>query len=883
MEQVLRTTQIVFKFNKKYGLVVLGVVTVGTTICLGRIYLDEIRNYVNVVAYSRLMNLVSSKVLNDQRRILSECVAMDRHVVTREPTSHTHPVSAALRTKANKIVGLMGSRLGMMVFSVSKSKQDEHGDRPLLFAKDFAMPASFPKMQGIVKLIDVDYYVDVKRYIYNNPVLIYTFTPRFVCGNTADGCYTFHDNEMLLRVNGGAEYRQQLWDYDTDSIITDYWWGSVISLIERHMLSSDRSLIIINPIRRVYTPLAWLIPGKRLMRRRVKYGAILYSKNFINGQVEHSLSREGDYTSVEIPDPAFITAYLRFRAAMKPNMGDIERVLTACGVGNAHVAAALVYTAFCDEVFLKQIVKTEVRSNAIREYGYQTLAPLVLEDGVDTMRQISEPYFYDGVAAVRSYNNDVSCIQGRVLDVANKTMVSQELVDMSLEFVNRVIGEHENKLVPYSFDYIVQKWDRPSQRRLLDSVSMFLYAGRAVVRSFQKAESYAKITHPRNISTLPPDHNVRLGQFSYALTDSVFKALHWYGFGKHPVELAKRVHDKCLGTSFVVPSDVSRMDGSTGAFNEFCCQMLVSRVFAPVYKAEVIKLCQQEQNIRGKTKHNVKYMPTNNTLSGSSRTSWRNTFLNAKMSYVALRRSGLTKEEAWDRLGIYAGDDGLTWDINPIVLMETFKGFGLSLKAETVIRGKSVPFLGRFFLDPWVCIDTIADVPRQLRKLHLSATPKEVPINVVMLRRAEAYLVTDVNTPVLSDWARAVIRIVGQQSNRWDHLVKRDMPYWLRYEDPFPPTNLVELANDVVAEALGGYVEVMVLQARFNNAKTLDDLFRVPISKEPPKVEVSAVYQGQLLKAKKKKEVKPPAVPQRKCRNAERGRPCTRQNCPYAH
>lgn len=840
------------------------------------------------MGWSRLINIFSSKIYDDSRSVFSDCVAMDRHVASRLQKGHTHPASQALRAKANRIIDLFGSRLGMTVFSVSKSKSDRLGNRPLLAAKDFAMPFDGKSSSGIVKLVDVDYYVNPKRYIDEHPLLIYTFTPRYICGSTTDGCYTFLGDTVVVRHDGGSEYRHELWDYDTDCLVFDYWWGSVIALVERHMLSSDRSVYYVNPIRRVYGPLGWLVPGKRLTRRRVKFGNIIYSKTYMNGRVEHSISREGDYTSAEIPDSAFVTAYLRFTNAVKPNMGDIERVLTACGVSQSHVAGALVFAAFSDPEFRKLMVNTEVRSNAYREYNYQTLYPLVLEDGVDTMRQICEPYFYDGVSAKRSYNNDNSCIQGRVKDVENTATVPRDCMEYAMEFVNQVIGDKDSKLVPYDFDYIYNKWNRPSQRRILDSVAMFLNIGKAVVKSFQKAESYAKITHPRNISTLPPDHNVRLGQFSYALSDSVLKNVHWYGFGKHPTELARRVVMKSVGTSFVVPSDVSRMDGSTGAFNEFCCQMLVERLFAGPYKKEARILCQAEENIKARTKHGLVYYPKNNTLSGSSRTSWRNTFLNAKMTYCALRRSGFNQQESWDKLGIYAGDDGLTWDINPEILSGTFKAFGLTLKAETVARNSPVPFLGRYFLDPWVVPDTIADVPRQLRKLHLSATPKDVPAEVVMLRRAEAYLVTDANTPVLSDWARAIVRIVGRQSDRWDHLIKRDLPYWLKYEDPFPPTQMVDLAYDVVAQMMGGSIDVIALQVRFNQAKTLTDLFRVPISTEPPKVEVAVVIGGEVKKPNKKvvkSTKKGPSDPiaQRVCRYVERGLTCPRQSCPYKH
>jgi hypothetical protein len=884
------------QFNEKNLLITTG--AVAGVIAIGGVYvkMDRIREYVCVTGYSHFLELFSSKIFRDYRKDFAGCVALERSMVDNLPVNHSHAVSAMMRRKANKIVSLFCAKLGYTEFSVSRSRADKIGNRPLLIAKDFAMHAESPKALGVLKFIDVDYYLDFSHYIDRLPLVLYTFTPRFVAGVTADACYTFKGNEVNMRVNGGANYVHELWDYETDHLVFDYWWGSKICLVERHLLSNDRSLVLINPIRNIYGPWAWFVPGNRLRRRQVNFGGVLHSKTLVGGSVKHSFSREGDYTSVEISDDAVVTAYLRFKAALKPNMGDVERVLAACGVEKPHVAAALVFTAFSNDEFCRKMGTVKVLSNMPRTSGYQTLFPLVLEDGDDTMRQISRPLFQDGVTPVRSYNNDRSCIQGRVLDMVNKTTVPSDAIDLSMEFVNHCLKNVEGTLIPYDFDYMLNKWKRPSQKRMLNAVSMFLYAGRAVVKSFQKAESYGKITHPRNISTLPPDHNVRLGQFSYALSDGLFKKCHWYGFGHHPSEVCATVHGKCAGRQFVIPSDVSRMDGSTGAFNEFCCQILVQRAFHDKYCDEVVALCKAEENIKAVTKQGVKYKPQNNTLSGSSRTSWRNTFLNAKMTYVALRRSGRTAHQAWLDLGIYAGDDGLTWDLNPDVLVRTFKDFGLTLKAEVVTRGKPVPFLGRYFLDPWICVDTIADVPRQLRKLHLTSTPKDVPEDVVMLRRAEAYLVTDSATPVLSDWARAVVRIVGHQSNKWDNLIARDLPYWIKYGDPFPPTELKGLANEVVADMLGGHLDVIALQARFSSAKTLEDLFSIPICEKPPKVEVNVAYQGNLLKAisknsaviknvKKKIVATTPKsnVASTKCRYAEKGKTCPRADCKFSH
>lgn len=233
----------------------------------------------------------------------------------------------------------------------------------------------------------------------------------------------------------------------------------------------------------------------------------------------------------------------------------------------------------------------------------------------------------------------------------------------------------------------------------------------------------------------------------------------------------------------------------------------------------------------------------------------RNTLITACVSYISYRCYGYTPEEAFEALGIYGGDDGINFDIDPTLITKVFAKTGLVLKADVVNMGSPVPFLGRYFLDPWTCTHSVADVPRQLRKLHLTASPSTVPRDVVLKRRAEAILITDPETPILSDWAKAVLRIVKvtqREADRYAHLTACDVSHWSQYAAPFPPSGNKALVNAVVSDMFNGNLKVLFLIARLNAATTIEDMTFL-LDDTPPKIEVDAALQGVLHKAPKVK------------------------------
>jgi hypothetical protein len=209
------------------------------------------------------------------------------------------------------------------------------------------------------------------------------------------------------------------------------------------------------------------------------------------------------------------------------------------------------------------------------------------------------------------------------------------------------------------------------------------------------------------------------------------------------------------------------------------------------------------------------------------------------------------------------------------------------IKSDVIEPGSPVTFLGRVFLDPFHRPDTIADVARQFRKLHLTDCPVNVPRELIMRRRALAYKVTDPFTPLLSDWADAVIRLTENKlhSSHLVALAAREDSYWLQFDTPFfsPPS---DVSLSYVAENVGlSCDEVMEFQTQLQEAKTLDDCF-FSIKHETPTVLIEAVIDGEVhagVPNTHQQDVERAAkVSLKYCRDYQKNS-CTREKCKFRH
>nr|WPR18220.1 MAG: RNA-dependent RNA polymerase [Crogonang virus 45] len=681
--------------------------------------------------------------------------------------------------------------MGYAPYSISSSNRDVRADNSCLrnfyFSKDLTMQHRADPMgkTHAIKLVDVDYYLDMPTILAMfKPIFMYTFVPTSLGGSLKDATFYIHDNQVITNVNGGAMYIHKIWDYESDVLQADFWWGSVVYLVEQQVLDNQRRLIFLNPSRKIYGPFAWCLPGKRLERKTYLFGKtnILRTQRVINDQCvsEVHLAANGSRSACSLSEEIFSATKIRCDLAKEPSISDVERIFRAHEIPKPDLAAALFIQVYRED---KQTLnsQTGVLSTPCKTdtFSYQTLRPLVMEDGKVVGRSLFKPILDSGFIPRKSYNNDVACIEGRIERPRNLVKTVPPFYHKCREeFMRFLIPERlAHTFVPYDEAYVEAQQNRPTQRALAARAKPFSFLHKFVVSSFQKAEVYGKVNFPRNISTVPTDHKLRFSGFTYALAD-VLKTTKWYAFGLNPAQITEAVRDLTSRQLYLTTNDFSNYDGSHGEFKTSTDMMIFMRAFAPPYHMEVSKLLSSMTNAPAFTNHGVFYNTGHTVLSGAASTSVCNTIMNALIAYIALRVSGFSPRDSYENLGLYGGDDNVNRCIPPETHMRVASKLGYVLKTENVDRGQPLSFLGRIFLDPWTTKASVCDVPRRLRNLHLTVVPSIVPKAVVLRRRAQSYLINDPNTPIITHWAKMILRATTTSDEGFETELRAEQPWF---------------------------------------------------------------------------------------------------------
>jgi len=190
--------------------------------------------------------------------------------------------------------------------------------------------------------------------------------------------------------------------------------------------------------------------------------------------------------------------------------------------------------------------------------------------------------------------------------------------------------------------------------------------------------------------------------------------------------------------------------------------------------------------------------------------------LNAFIQYSAVRHTypELKPAEAFQHIGLAFGDDSIFSSDFKQQFVKVADVVGLTLKVERYDPAQGLTFLGRVFLDPFTTDSTIQDPLRTWRKLHMTARDPCIPLATAAVDRLEGYLVTDPLTPVTSEYAQAVIRLVGDDAEdrarrqaRKSHNAEK--PYWLtsgtwpqREEDHDLMVSVISARTGITEEAI---------------------------------------------------------------------------------
>lgn len=789
------------------------------------------------------------------------------------PLHHSHPRSATQRSTANDSIDRFINTSGFIPYSVSMSNRDvrhnNDGQRYHHFASDLDTPFNDDTIQPhhVLKFIDVDYYADMHHYCsFGNTIILYSFVPITVAGSSTDATYTIIDDYVHYHLNGGASYIHRVYDYETDHLIFNYWWGSIIYLVESFChQEKSRRIVGLFPVAHVYGPFAWFLPGNTLKFRQFTFSGFnfnLFQKNTKDNITEtfRTFSEVGDRHSAVVRDDLFRAALIRCDQAKHPAISDVERIFRSAEVENPVYASSLFLKIYVQNRSLLDLTPPITSFLDPETITYSPLGPIVTADCRPSAYIIGPRVFNDsygyGFTPGRNYNSDVATYSGRIAKVACH-------LSSYPPFYHRCAEEFNNLLVPTSLVHtfcplsisdVETYQNRPSQRSGNARARYFPFFKRhkITVTTFQKAEVYSKISDPRNISTVPADQRVRFSSFMYVVS-KLFKEYKWYAFGRTPKEITEMVQDLVSKCSNVLPTDFSRMDGTRSSFFVEKEQALGRRMFAPCYHAEFVNLCNTSINAPAFTAFDLSYFTGTSRLSGNADTSCFNTYDNALVNYIALRHLYSEPFDAFNKLGIYGGDDGITGDLSEELFIKVSTKLGLKPKAQSIPRFQPVPFLGRIFIDPWTTGANICDVLRRINSLHISVSSPNLPRSLILRRKAESYSITDPNTPIISQWCKMILRITLPHTYTDAELrdTKYDTSWFDQYTDQFDPPPIscpsaLMVVLDNCSIGLDEYNSIVRAFSHVQNVKQFDDL-QPFFSRGDPKIEIPAVIGGNVV------------------------------------
>jgi len=211
-------------------------------------------------------------------------------------------------------------------------------------------------------------------------------------------------------------------------------------------------------------------------------------------------------------------------------------------------------------------------------------------------------------------------------------------------------------------------------------------------------------------------------------------------------------------------------------------------------------------------------------LSGAADTTALNTHTNALISYLTMRRLDYSHTKAYDSICPKYGDDGLDEHVEKWLETANLLGF-----AGTIDKRESnfspIDFLSRVFIRPMETNTSVCEPLRALRKLPTTCSTR--PVAEARYDKANGYNVTDGKTPLVGEYARAILRVYGGgASNKADRTTEdREMAFKIK-RGPYPfDDDYVSAAVFEVGRRMGMDVaQVEHLAASLDAARTPEDM-----------------------------------------------------------
>lgn len=755
----------------------------------------------------------------------------------KEYKNHSHGTAAAARATAKNFIDHTASMVGYETYMVQMSATDQGkgyaGWKSYFWAKDVqAHPQTKkPTLNMIHTLIDVDYYIDMNKYLLDHtaPTALYTVIPEAVAAVEKDWSFTFDDkNNLLQHVTSGVEHRHPLWNYGLDIVqvnSTNFWDyillrpTSVVYQVEIRRVAPHRCVVLLIPTASWRGPagyVAGILLGKQLSQLKVVQGDFTrldIISNFNDSCHMRSTGKPNAYHCATIPvDTDTSIASAALTSSVKLTLAQIASYLgeanepTDKTKKRTMVALAEYHTK---NFSLKPEAVYPVERSV---HNYQFSPDHYEPTATHSVTPFMHPIALGAYAPDKTLENEKMAVKARVTDVASNAESTPFMSRCMDEFLELMIPV-PHQMEPVQPEEVYANQNKPSQRSILDQAAHAWWMPR-IIKSFMKAESYNEPKEPRIISQINGCDKLEYSSFLYTLAEFM-KKLPWYAFGKTPKEIAEKIADICGNAkSHIDTSDLSRQDGRISpAMREFERKLLL-RGFNKAHARKIVELHSAQYNLRATTSKGVKYETKYSRASGSSETSNFNTAVTAFLCYYALRldtetSKGLSAQDAWDALGFYGGDDAVNADMDPVRLARAARAVGQVIKSNVIHRGSAgVNFLARYY-SPLVwegAPDSCCDFKRQMIKFHTTVNITGYTPAQKLVEKCRAYYLTDSNTPFIGAYCAKVLHLADVKPEDIDptKLNKQIVPYYSHFSfaDQFANDNVENWMDDLIHDQL---------------------------------------------------------------------------------
>jgi hypothetical protein len=356
---------------------------------------------------------------------------------------------------------------------------------------------------------------------------------------------------------------------------------------------------------------------------------------------------------------------------------------------------------------------------------------------------------------VMSENNDIQCINRRVVAPASSKVLDRKMTKMAIDFAKLVVPDHMIGCgVPLTVEEVAEKQTKPAQRNRNARELPLAHMNPAnKVETFQKKETYGKGNDPRNISTCSTQHTLNLSRFCGPLKDYL-QRFEWFMPCLKPEETARRLSRYIAKITrrllLARTTDYSRFDGTLSEDLRRKVEFQIFlRFYGPLWFDELAPILECDINVSCRTPFGLMYNSLGSRLSGSPTTTIGNTLINAFADYVGYVLAGLTSEDAFSMIGPKFGDDAVTTTLCKTA--EASELLGLKVKVNDLGHGEPIDFCSRSYPAPIQYLAGGPPLKKLLRNIVVTASGGTLEFHQKLWGR----WASDKNVPVVSDLIRA--------------------------------------------------------------------------------------------------------------------------------